>query len=139
MRADRSFFANGAPLRLGDRLGKGGEGEVFALADQPNLAAKIYHADRAPARRAKIAAMVAAPLQAGGLVAAPSAIITDGTGAFSGFLMPRVADAAPLHDLYAPGSRREIFPNADYRFLLRVAANAARAVAAVHDAGHVIG
>ncbi len=139
MRADRSFFADGAPLRLGDRLGKGGEGEVFALAEQPNLAAKIYHTDRAPGRRAKITVMIAAPLEAGGLVAAPSAIITDGTGAFSGFLMPRVADAAPLHDLYAPGSRREIFPDADYRFLLRVAANAARAVAAVHDAGHVIG
>ena len=139
MRGDRSFLTGGAPLRLGERIGKGGEGEVFAIAERPGLAAKIYHADRATARREKIEAMVAAPLRAGGLVAAPSAVITDGTGAFSGFLMPRIVSAAPLHDLYAPASRREIIPDAAYRNLLRVAANAARAVAAVHDAGHVIG
>lgn len=139
MRADLNLFADGAPLRLGDRLGKGGEGEVFALADVSDMAAKLYHAERAADREAKVAAMLAAVPGDDGLVAFPTAAITDGTGAFRGFVMHRVDGAEPLHDLYAPGARRERFPEADYRFLLRVAANAARAVAAVHQAGHVIG
>ena len=47
--------------------------------------------------------------------------------------------AKPLHDLYSPGSRKIHFPQADFRFLVRSAANIARAIASVHQSGCVIG
>jgi DNA-binding helix-hairpin-helix protein with protein kinase domain len=73
------------------------------------------------------------------LVAFPAAPLRRADGAFAGFLMPRVAQAEPIHELYAPGARKRAFPDADYRFLVRAALNAARATAAAHQAGCVIG
>lgn len=135
-----TVFADGRTVPLGERIGKGGEGEVFAVADAPALAAKLYAPDGARRREAKIAAMVEARLGEGEpFVAFPRAVVRDAGGRFAGFLMPRVTGAEPLHELYAPGSRKQRFPEADYRFLVRAALNVARAVAATHAAGCVIG
>ncbi|MFQ3678847.1 MAG: hypothetical protein SNJ74_13010, partial [Fimbriimonadaceae bacterium] len=60
-------------------------------------------------------------------------------GAMVGFLMPRVSDRVDIHNVFATQSRHRHFPDADYGFLVAVATNLARAVAAVHEAGHVIG
>lgn len=136
----RRLRCAGRPLRLGRRIGRGGEGEVFAIRGEPTLAVKLYAADKAEARADKIAAMVAAHLDTGdGRVAFPIAIVEDAGGDFVGFTMPRVVGAEPLHELYAPGPRKRSFPDADYRFLVRAALNAARAVAATHAAGCVVG
>jgi DNA-binding helix-hairpin-helix protein with protein kinase domain len=136
----RPLFAEGRPVRLGARLGGGGEGEVFAVARAPALAAKLYAPASAAAREGKIEAMARAGLaDAAPLVAFPRAALRDGDGRFAGFLMTRVAGAHPLHELYAPGARKRAFPEADFRFLVRAAANAARAVAGAHRAGCVIG
>ncbi|TVQ58541.1 MAG: hypothetical protein EA355_01485 [Rhodobacteraceae bacterium] len=135
-----AFVVDGRPLRLGARIGKGGEGEVFAVADSATLAAKIYAAEGAATRETKIAAMVRARLaDRAPLVAFPIAEIRRKDGRFAGFLMPRVDDAEPLHELYAPGARKRAFPEADFRFIARAALNAARSVAAAHKAGCVIG
>lgn len=134
------LLAEGRAVRLGKRIGKGGEGEVFAVEGRPADVAKIYDAAGAARREAKIEAMVAARLcETTPFVAFPRAVLRDGRGAFAGFLMPRVEGAEPLHEVYAPGARKRRFPEADYRFLVRVAANVARAVAATHAAGCVIG
>ena len=60
-------------------------------------------------------------------------------GAFVGFVMKLITDHKPLHELYSPGPRKQHFPQADYRFLVRTAANLARAVASVHLSNCVIG
>ncbi|SEA84628.1 hypothetical protein [Rubrimonas cliftonensis] len=134
------WFSEGRAVRLGRRLGGGGEGEVFAVARRPALAAKLYRPGIAASREAKIAAMLGGGMAADApRVAFPQAALHDETGRFAGFLMAKVARAAPLHELYAPGARKRAFPEADYRFVLRAALNAARAVAAAHRAGCVIG
>jgi DNA-binding helix-hairpin-helix protein with protein kinase domain len=56
-----------------------------------------------------------------------------------GFLMRKVSDHEDLHELYSPKSRAETFPTADFRFVVRVATNLARAFAYIHSQGHVIG
>lgn len=133
------LYADNRPLRLGKRIGKGGEGEVFTLADSPDLAIKIYsHPDGF--REAKIAAMIAASLASkSNLVAFPLAMVRNQGGAFVGFSMRLVPAHKPLFELYSPGARKINFPKADFRFLVRTAANVARAVASVHDSGAVIG
>ncbi|MGF1660352.1 MAG: hypothetical protein ACFCUS_13070 [Rubrimonas sp.] len=137
---NRTLFAGDEPVRLGRRIGRGGEGEVFGVARDPARAAKVYAPEGAAAREAKIAAMAQAGLaERAPLVAFPQAALRDAQGRFAGFLMPRIREAEPLHELYAPGARKRAFPDADYRFLVRAALNAARAVAAAHRAGCVIG
>ena len=48
------LFADGKPVPIGKQIGKGGEGEVFIVANDPTRAIRIYTADDGPAREAKI-------------------------------------------------------------------------------------
>lgn len=126
--------------RLGNRVGKGGEGAVYAIGNDGKYAVKIYSTTDLASKEKKIAAMVRARLSGHApLVAFPIAIARSKSGAFVGFVMKLVSDHKPLHELYSPGSRRHHFPQADYRFLVRAASNFARAVASVHQAQCVIG
>ena len=134
------LYVEGQPVQLGKRIGKGGEGEVYTIEDRNGLAIKYYTLTDLSSRHAKIAAMIRANLgDACRLVAFPKAIVTDSGSRFKGFVMALVADCKPLHELYGVGSRKQHFPGADYRFLVRAALNIARAVSQVHDAGCVIG
>lgn len=133
------LMVDGRALRLGRLIGKGGEGEVYALADDPARAVKVYGSPDA-SREAKVRAMVAQRLAEGSdLVVFPEAAATTRDGRFAGFVMRLVKGHTSLHELYSPGSRKIHFPRADYRFTVRAAANIARSVAKVHDLGAVIG
>lgn len=130
----------GQTEQLDKRLGKGGEGDVYALVGRADRAVKIYKADLRRSRESKVRAMVEDRLaDKTTLVAFPSEVVTDSSGAFAGFSMRLVAGYRPLHELYGPKSRKIYFPKADYRFLIRVAQNVARAVATVHRFGCIIG
>ena len=134
-----NLFVDGQPLRLGKRIGKGGEGEVFALADRPDEAVKVY-ANPDPRREAKVSAMVAARLaERHKLIAFPLAVARGPGGRFAGFTMRLVAGHTPLFELYSPGARKIVFAKADYRFLVHAASNASVAVEQAHQAGAVIG
>ncbi|HEX3651623.1 MAG TPA: hypothetical protein VHU18_02230 [Rhizomicrobium sp.] len=69
----------------------------------------------------------------------PTDAIRDERGRICGFIMPRIPSRADAHELYGPKSRAVAFPSADFRFLVHVAANIARAFATIHAAGQVIG
>jgi DNA-binding helix-hairpin-helix protein with protein kinase domain len=126
--------------RLDKQLGKGGEGDVYALVGQGDCAVKIYKSELRGSRENKVRAMIDGRLAgATTLVAFPSEVVTDTSGNFLGFTMRLVAGYRALHELYSPKSRKMHFPKADYRFLVRVAQNVARAVATVHQAGCIIG
>lgn len=125
---------------LGKRIGKGGEGEVYALPSRPDRAVKIYKEALRGQREPKVRAMVAGQLAgATDLAAFPAEIVTDLRGSFVGFIMRLVSGYQPIHELYSPKSRKQHFPKADYRFLVRTALNVARAVGKVHQSGCVIG
>src|SRR5258708_32672909 len=59
--------------------------------------------------------------------------------AFVGFIMKKVSGHKPIHLLYSPASRKREFAITSFRFLIRTALNATRAVASVHSTGCVIG
>ncbi len=127
-------------LPLGKRIGKGGEGEVFIAMAESGLAVKLYTVQDKASREKKIVAMIRAGLaRKSPLTAFPIAIVRKKNGDFVGFTMRLVPDHKPLHELYAPGSRKQKFPQADFRFLVRAAANIARGIASVHNSGCVIG
>lgn len=134
------LFADGARLQLGRRIGRGGEGDVYTLADRNDLAVKFYTVRDALSRESKIVTMVRARLaDRSSFVAFPLNIARHRDGRFAGFVMRMVSGHRPLHELYSPKARKHNFPKADYRFLIRSAANVARAVGSVHENGCVIG
>lgn len=121
-------------------IGKGGEGEVFAVNGRPGQAVKIYNTNLRTKREDKVRAMVSERLAVKtDLVAYPGEVVTDGSGNFVGFVMRLVSGFRPLHELYSPKSRQHQFSKANYRFLVHAALNVARAVGKVHQTGCVIG
>jgi len=134
------LVADGKPLPIGKRIGKGGEGEVYLLANDTTQAIKIYTVADGTAREAKISAIIRMGLaRQSSLIAFPLAIARDQSGHFKGFVMHLVRDHKPIFELYAPQARKQHFPRASYRFLTHAAINTAKAIAAVHKTGCVIG
>ena len=134
------LFVDGQELRIDKRIGKGGEGEVFAVANMPGFAIKAYLPGLVTEREKKIRAMVGSHLaDSAPMVAFPHQVVVDGRGAFVGFVMRLVEKHKEIHELQTPSSRQKHFPKADYSFIVRVALNIARVFAQVHSTGCVIG
>lgn len=133
--------SKGMTVPLGGVLGKGGEGTVYEVRRYGNIAAKVYHTPLSDDRSAKIGAMVkigSAELSA--VAAWPiDLLISRTTRKPVGLLMPRIEKKKNVHHVYGPKSRLKDFPKADWRFLVRTAANTARAFSSVHETMCVIG
>jgi len=128
------------PVRLGALIGRGGEGEVYELAMDRNSAAKIYFNALSKQKIEKIRLMVAMRNpRLEKLAAWPQGVLTRRSGETIGFVMRRIVDRTDIHHLYSPKGRCTLFMRADWRFLLRAAANTARAFRVVHEADCVIG
>jgi len=136
------FDDQGRRVGLGAELGRGGEAAVYSVEGQPDLVAKIYHQPPGPERTEKLGQMV--QLQSERLLALSAwpvgSLYTTRNKTMAGFLMKNVSRFKDIHLLYNPKSRtREFPPKANWRFLIHTASNVARAFAAVHGCGHVIG
>jgi DNA-binding helix-hairpin-helix protein with protein kinase domain len=134
------FDDNGHPILTGAQLGRGGEGAVFDVSGQPNWVAKLYHRPIPAAKREKLSAMVkCASPEILAFAAWPVTTLRRSKGGeVAGFIMPRIA-AKDIHQLYSPAQRKSLFPNADWKFLLRSARNCAAAFSTLHKRGIVIG
>jgi DNA-binding helix-hairpin-helix protein with protein kinase domain len=129
----------GSTITIDQRLGGGGEGTVSSVTGRSDVVAKIYNAPMSGERQAKIEAMInTAPATVHPVTAWPEDMLYNGRDAV-GFLMPRVANASEAHVLYGLKSRKQKYPNANFRFLVHVAANLARAFARLHQSGIVVG
>jgi DNA-binding helix-hairpin-helix protein with protein kinase domain len=132
----------GRPLQIGSELGSGGEGSVFALRDRSDLVVKLYHKALDPDKAIKIASMAkSASERLLKLTAWPTDPIRAGSksGPVIGFTMPKITGHKQAFSLYLPKLRLQEFPKATWPFLIRSAANAARAFNVIHETGHVIG
>jgi DNA-binding helix-hairpin-helix protein with protein kinase domain len=130
----------GRQLTLGERLGAGGEGAVHAVVGHPALAAKIYHQPPDAEQLDKLQAMVARRSDALDVVSAwPHSLLLDARRRACGILIPRIADALQLHELYGTTNRRQNFPEAKWHHLVLAARNVAAAFECMHQAGIVVG
>ena len=127
-------------VRLGREIARGGEGTIHELPEYPESLAKLYNRSLGSEGAAKLRAMIGLPSdRVPGSTAWPSDLLVSRGGAILGLVMPRIRGRHDLHNFFVGTSRRATFPLADYRMLVATAANLARAVAAVHTAGHVLG
>lgn len=135
------YNAQGQPIKLTSQIGEGGEGKVYRVAEAENQVAKIYHTPPPPAKVQKIAAMVASKTpQLVNITSWPlDMLYTKPKPAVAGILMPRLVNYLPIHELYGPKSRKQKFPQANWKFLIHTATNLARAFALVHAHQHVVG
>jgi DNA-binding helix-hairpin-helix protein with protein kinase domain len=128
-------------VRLGRRIGTGAEGEVYDIQDRSDLVAKIYH--QAPPLEKAEKLVVLSNLgneRLFNLAAWPVyTLLGEPDGEVAGFVMRKIGEAEEVHTLHSPKSRLQKFPEASWAFLIYVAANIARAVAAIHEHGLVIG
>ena len=137
---NRKIAINNRPFKLKNLIGRGGEGVVYSLDGDSEHAVKIYTTPELDQKCSKITAMVHHGFSLeSSLAAFPISIVRGEHSEFLGFTMKLINDHKPIHELYSPGSRKKIFPHADYRFIVRTSANFAKAVASVHQAGCVIG
>ncbi|MGH9678183.1 MAG: protein kinase domain-containing protein, partial [Candidatus Acidiferrum sp.] len=127
------------PISLGRLIGKGAEGAVYEIVRDANRVVKIHHHAK-PDLGPKIAAMMALKTDKLLTLAAwPLDVAFSPKGDCIGLIIPRVSGHKDIHNLYSPRSRKAEFPSADWRFLIRAAANTARSFAAIHEVGCVIG
>jgi len=128
---------SGAPVRLGRELARGGEGTVHLLADQRERVVKLYNAPPDPRRVRKLEAMAAQAQdpKLTRIAAWPLDLVRDGGGRVQGFLMPLAGGRKDIHELYSPKSREQAFPEANFPFIVQVAANIVSAFGVVHGRG----
>ena len=137
----------GKIFELREPFRSGGEGTIYKVPRYPNLAAKVYHAQKRSSERiAKLQIMVAHPPDNPTehlnhpSIAWPTDLLRDtATDQVVGFVMPRLEKMLPLSEVYNPRARRRQLPLFNYRYLVRTARNLCAAVQAVHRAGYVIG
>lgn len=136
------YDSGGTVIRLGKKIGSGGEGDVYELLMSPKTTvAKIYKKPLDEKKQEKLRLMARGCNEdLKGISAWPTDVLsTRPGGPVVGFLMPKIADAEPIHKVYGPTHRKETFPHADWRFLVRAAKNLAAAFYVIHQYGYVIG
>ncbi|OWA34074.1 hypothetical protein B9G55_17240 [Saccharibacillus sp. O16] len=137
--AERIVNGSGGQVIFGQELGRGGEGSVFEVLGRSDLVAKVYHKPLPKDKQEKIEAMVRLKTERLLRFTVWPVDVLRGAGRrVIGFLMP-VLKGQEIHKLYGPKTRLAEFPQAGYSFLVHTAANLARAFAAVHEEGHVVG
>ena len=142
--------STGQPLVLGERVDNGRDGVVFRVQGAPGLLGKLLPRarDRAEVSR-RLTALVrhgrsprAVRLLAGtpGRAAWPVSVINSVDRGIPGFLMLDMSQTfAPMDSLICAAIRDTCFPAATWATSLAAAANLARLVADLHEAGYVVG
>lgn len=138
---------------LGQRLGGGGEGEIYDIVGNPSLVAKIYFnskfnpvAGNSNPRRnlkEKIETMLEQPVQpyVNGVltVAWPQDLLLNQQGQFVGYVMPRVKST---HHIFAASRERErmqLYPHYTWKTSIAIAYNLSLAVKIIHQSNAIIG
>ncbi len=134
--------SSGTRILLGKKIGSGGEGDVYEILPlHGDLVAKIYHKPLEVHKQEKLLLMVrGCNDELKSISAWPTDVLRAREGGpVVGFLMPKISNYEPVHKVYGPMHRKEHFPHADWRFLVRTAKNLAAAFFVIHKFGYVIG
>lgn len=151
-------LVTGGALRVGPKLGEGGEGTVYKTVTPANQALKQYapnvltDKNKGPMLAAKLQVMVDNAPSDPTLrslrhvsLAWPRVLVVDGAGHFAGYVMPLIdkKSSVELHEVENPSDRKRSrtpwLAGFTWEYLVRIAQNLASATQALHDASYVIG
>ena len=143
----KTVYLGTTALVLEHMVASGGEGAIWTVSGRPQQVAKIYHQPH-EAMREKVMAMIAYQPRDPGQVgrattlAWPQNILLERAGGrFVGFLMPSIDRTryVTLFRVLVPEKREQLSAPVSRRVLLRIAANLAGVVAALHQRGYILG
>ncbi|MFM6502446.1 MAG: protein kinase domain-containing protein [Dolichospermum sp.] len=133
----------GKSITLLKEIANSGEAKVWRT-NQNGYLAKIYHSPTSE-RVQKLAVMIDHPPTEPNShlhhvsFAWPKSVLKNAQGNFVGFLMPEIKGGKELIDVYNPQRRKKLELEIDWRFLHTTALNIASIIAALHEAGYVLG
>jgi DNA-binding helix-hairpin-helix protein with protein kinase domain len=133
----------GQSITLLHQLASSGEGEIWRT-NRSGYLAKVYYSPHSERIR-KLEVMIAHPPQDPNAhinhisFAWPTALLQDSVGTPVGFLMPEVAQAVDLLEVYNPLRRQAMLPTFNWLYLHATAMNIASLVWAIHSVGYVLG
>lgn len=135
------FNSKGDIIKLNEKIGEGGEGNVYKIDNKKDRVAKIYHKAIADQKQNKIIAMTKSADNALRKVTAwpLDTLHKIHGGNVCGFIMPDITGSEVIHHIYSPSHRKQHFPDMDWSFLVNTCRNIAAAFASIHSRGHVIG
>ncbi len=136
------YSADGKAVDLGPVLGRGGEGVVHVRVGRDAQACKIYQRPPTDARTAKLTWMVQRLQQHPDLAqwcTWPQELLFDEERRCVGFVMERLEQPRPIHEVYQPEQRKTVLPAAGWDFLVRVATNCARMFETLHKYDVIVG
>lgn len=124
---------------IGRLIGKGGEGQVYDVNENPGQLAKLYNEapDTEKANKLRYMASIQKPA-IHQFAAWPTDVLTE-NGQVAGFVMKKLTGYVPLHMLFSPMDRKKLFPDKGYNFLIHVARNLATAFYKLHEEELIIG
>lgn len=134
--------SRGEEIRLGEIVGKGGEGSVYLLESDDRYVAKLYHQRPLPVDTFnKLQAMIDRGSETLSAISAwPVQMLHDPRSRDAlGILMPNVSTSKHLHELYGTANRKRHFPEARWHHMVLAARNVAAAFESMHASGIVVG
>jgi serine/threonine protein kinase len=137
--------STGQSITLGKEIASGGEGIVWQTDHRNGYVAKIYKKLPNLELVQKLEVMVAHPPREPNShlnhisFAWSKSLLKDANGNCVGFLMPAIANAKQLLDVYNPQRRKQQNLEVDWRFLHTTALNIASIIQAIHAEGYVLG
>lgn len=135
------YLEDSTPVTLNNKFASGGEGDIFLVEDQPNMAAKVYRQVAMPVTAAKLRAMPHVVSQELLSVCAwPQHLLflQDGRGPV-GFLMELISDSYSARSFYNPRECTAKFEDSSFRMTIRVCLQIVEAFSKLHAQGHLVG
>ena len=132
-----TISVGGRSVRLGSKIGEGGEGAVYKLDD--GTVCKIYKAEKLtePLER-KITLMTQHPVMVKG-VCWPLATVFNSNGVFVGYTMPSASGLSLYEAVFSPERVQRNFPTWNRLDLTSLARRIVGRIAALHQRGVLIG
>ncbi|HVR46925.1 MAG TPA: protein kinase [Candidatus Binatia bacterium] len=136
----RFYDSAGRDVALAGELGEGGEAKVYAIAGDPTRVLKVYLRRPPMDQLPKLRAMAALKNQdLLSVTTWPLDVSFVKDQQLAGYTMPRLKDFHPLHTLFGPKARQQLYPNMTWKALVTMASNTAQAIAVLHHFNIVMG
>lgn len=128
--------ADGDPVTLSEKIGSGGEGDVYRIQSS-YLLAKLFKQPNAELHQ-KLDYMISHPPKSKASLAWPQQMIFNEQGNFTGYTMRHI-EGYPLCVVHHPKDRRELLPDWNVSHLLTTAIHLCKLLHSLHRENIIIG
>ncbi|HLP91051.1 MAG TPA: hypothetical protein VK184_21015 [Nostocaceae cyanobacterium] len=132
------------PRRLGEQVGRGGQGAIYTLAENPNIVVKIFNQEKLQERGRELREKVFVQIRVlddlikSPYVTWPQIEVFDSNDQWIGYAMKR-AKGIPLSNLAHPMLYLKYFPNIDRKGIVQILLHLLDTIELIHKKGICLG